>query len=55
MTTSYAADYYTCIAQAKKDQQTQARPQLATELDNIKKYDTIVLMYPNLRYGLQQE
>lgn len=47
MTTSYAADYNTCLAQAKKYQQTQARPQLATELDNIKKYDIIVLMSPN--------
>lgn len=47
MTTSYAADYNTCITQAKKDQQTLARPLLITKMDNIKKNDIIILMYPN--------
>jgi flavodoxin len=47
MMTPYAADYNTCIAQAKKDKNAGARPELATELDSIDEYDTIILMYPN--------
>jgi flavodoxin len=47
MKTPYAADYNTCIDQAKKDKSAGARPELATELDGIDEYDTIILMYPN--------
>jgi flavodoxin len=43
----YAADYNTCIEQAKKDKNAGARPELAEELDSIDEYDTIVLMFPN--------
>jgi flavodoxin len=43
----YAADYNTCIDQAKKDKNAGARPHLAEELDSIDEYDTIILMYPN--------
>jgi flavodoxin len=43
----YAADYNTCIDQAKKDKNAGARPELATEPDSIDEYDTIILMYPN--------
>jgi flavodoxin len=47
MKTPYAADYNTCIEQAKKDKNVGARPELSTELDSIDEYDTIILMYPN--------
>jgi flavodoxin len=47
MMTPYAADYNTCIDQAKKDKNAGARPELATELNSIDEYDTIILMYPN--------
>jgi flavodoxin len=47
MMTPYSADYNTCINQAKKDKNAGARPELATELDSIDEYDTIILMYPN--------
>jgi flavodoxin len=47
MKTPYAADYNTCIDQAKKDKNAGVRPELADELDGIDEYDTIVLMYPN--------
>jgi flavodoxin len=47
MMTPYSADYTTCIDQAKKDKNAGARPKLATELDSIDEYDTIILMYPN--------
>jgi flavodoxin len=43
----YAADYNTCIDQAKKDKNVGARPELVEELDSIDEYDTIILMYPN--------
>ena len=43
----YAADYPTCIQQAKADQQTKARPQLAALPDSLDGYDEIYLGYPN--------
>jgi flavodoxin len=47
MKAPYAADYNTCIDQAKKDKNAGARPELADELDSIDEYDAIILMYPN--------
>ena len=43
----YAADYNTCIAQAKKDLQAKARPELVNMIDSIDQYDEIYLGYPN--------
>lgn len=43
----YAADYNTCIDQAKKDLQAKARPELARTLDSLEGYDEIYLGYPN--------
>lgn len=43
----YAADYNTCINQAKKDLQAKARPELARMLDSLDGYDEIYLGYPN--------
>lgn len=43
----YAADYNTCIEQAKKDLQTKARPELVSVPDNLDDYDEIYLGYPN--------
>ena len=45
--TPYAADYETCIAQAKQDLQAKARPELAELPDSIHRYDEIYLGYPN--------
>lgn len=44
---SYAADYDTCIAQAKKDLQTKARPALVSMPDSLDDYDEIYLGFPN--------
>ena len=43
----YAADYNTCIAEAKKDLQANARPELVNMIDSIDQYDEIYLGYPN--------
>ena len=34
----YAADYYTCIDQAKKDLQAKARPELVSLPENLDRY-----------------
>ena len=43
----YAADYNTCIEEAKKDLQTKARPELVNMPENLDRYDEIYLGYPN--------
>lgn len=43
----YAADYDTCISQAKKDLQAKARPELVSVPDSLEDYDEIYLGYPN--------
>lgn len=43
----YAADYSTCIDQAKKDLQAKARPELVRTMDSLDGYDEIYLGYPN--------
>ena len=43
----YAADYNTCIAEAKKDLQEKVRPELVNMIDSIDEYDEIYLGYPN--------
>lgn len=43
----YAADYNTCIAEAKRDKNAKARPELVTMLPNLDAYDEIYLGYPN--------
>ena len=47
MKNPYSPVYMTCIDQAKKDLKENARPELVSYLDNIDKYDTIMLGYPN--------
>ncbi|MBQ6602547.1 MAG: flavodoxin [Eubacterium sp.] len=43
----YAADYMTCINEAKKDLRENARPELVSYPDSIGRYDTVILAYPN--------
>lgn len=42
----YAADYQTCIAEAKRDLQANARPALKALPDSLDQYDEIYLGYP---------
>ena len=43
----YSPVYMTCIDEAKKDKQNNARPELTNYIESIDDYDTIVLGYPN--------
>lgn len=43
----YSPVYMTCIEEAKRDKQSNARPELVKYPDSIDDYDTIVLGYPN--------
>lgn len=45
--TPYSSNYSTCIEQAKNDQKRDARPELAAYPENLERYDTIYLGYPN--------
>ncbi len=43
----YSTDYNTVLDQAQRDQNQQARPELASYVENMDDYDTILLGYPN--------
>ena len=44
---AYPSDYNTVVDQAKKEQQEDARPALAAEVENFDDYEVIFLGYPN--------
>ena len=39
----YSSDYNTVLDEAQRDQNAQARPELATHVENMEQYDTIML------------
>jgi flavodoxin len=43
----YSSNYNTCLDEAKRDQENQARPELKTHVADMDKYDVIFLGYPN--------
>lgn len=43
----YSSDYNTVLDEAQRDQNAQARPELATHVENMDEYDIIMLGYPN--------
>ncbi len=45
--TPYSDDYDTVVADAKKEQQNDARPEIKDTIDNIDSYDTIYVGFPN--------
>lgn len=47
MVEPYSDDYSTVLDQAQRDQNDQARPELATHVENMEQYDTVILGYPN--------
>lgn len=48
----YSDDYNTVLDEAQRDQNEQARPELASHVENMEQYDTILLGYPNWWYGV---
>ena len=45
--TPYSDDYNTVLEQAQRDQNIQARPELAEHVENMDQYDTVLIGYPN--------
>ncbi|MCM1467125.1 MAG: SUMF1/EgtB/PvdO family nonheme iron enzyme, partial [Alistipes sp.] len=43
----YSSDYNTVLNEAQRDQNQQARPELANHVENMEEYDVILLGYPN--------
>lgn len=43
----YSDDYNTVLDEAQRDQNEQARPELAAHVENMEDYDIIILGYPN--------
>ncbi|WP_314723507.1 flavodoxin [Enterocloster bolteae] len=47
LVTPYSTDYNTVLDQAQRDQNEQARPELANHVEDMSQYDIIFLGYPN--------
>lgn len=47
LVTPYSTDYNTVLEEAQRDQNAQARPELANHVEDMSQYDTILLGYPN--------
>lgn len=47
MVNPYSSDYNTVLDQAQRDQNAQARPELADHVENMDEYDIVMIGYPN--------
>ena len=47
MVNPYSSDYNTVLAEAQRDQNAQARPELANHVDHMDEYDIVMIGYPN--------
>ncbi|MCM1497539.1 MAG: flavodoxin [Clostridium sp.] len=45
--TAYSQDYQKCIDEARKELQEGARPKLVNQVEDIDRYDTVILGFPN--------
>jgi flavodoxin len=43
----YSPDYMVCIEEAKQELRAKARPELTAKVEDMDRYDTIILGYPN--------
>lgn len=43
----YSTDHSSCLAEARRDMQTNTRPELSSNVDNMAKYDVIFVGSPN--------
>ena len=51
MVNPYSSDYNTVLDEAQRDQNAQARPELAAHIENMDEYDIVMLGYPNWWYS----
>ena len=47
MVNPYSTNYNTVLDEAQRDQNAQARPELATHVENMDEYDIVMIGYPN--------
>lgn len=47
MVNPYSTNYNTVLDEAQRDQNVQARPELATHIENMDEYDIVMIGYPN--------
>ena len=47
MVNPYSSDYNTVLDEAQRDQKAQARPELASHVENMAQYDIVMIGYPN--------
>lgn len=47
MVNPYSSDYNTVLDEAQRDQNAQARPELASHIENMDEYDIVMIGYPN--------
>ena len=47
MVNPYSSDYNTVLDEAQRDQKAQARPELASQVENMEQYDIVMIGYPN--------
>lgn len=47
MVNPYSSDYNTVLDEAQRDQNAQARPELANHVENMDEYDIVMIGYPN--------
>jgi sulfatase modifying factor 1 len=47
MVNPYSDDYNTVLDEAQRDQKAQARPELASQVENMEQYDIVMIGYPN--------
>lgn len=44
---AYSSDYQTCVEEARKEVAANARPEITDKVQNMDKYDTLVVGFPN--------
>ena len=47
MVNPYSSDYNTVLDEAQRDQKAQARPELASHVEDMEQYDIVMIGYPN--------
>ena len=52
VTDPYPSDWDECLARANEERGNNTRPELVDQVENLKRYDTVFLGYPNWWYGV---